>query len=62
VVSVLVDETGAVLETRLVQSAGRDVGHDGAALGAARSARYEPATKEGVRVTRWTTLRIPFKL
>jgi protein TonB len=62
VVSVLVDETGAVLEARLVQSASSEMGLDEAALGAARSARYEPATKDGVRVKMWTTLRIPFKL
>lgn len=60
--SVLVYETGAVLETRRVQSAGRDAGLDDAALGADRSARYEPETQEGVRVKMWTTLRIPFKL
>jgi protein TonB len=62
VVAVLVDETGEVAETRLVRGASRDVGLDEAALAAARSATFQPATKNGVRVKMWTTLRIPFRL
>lgn len=62
VVSVLVDENGAVTDARVVQRAARDVGFEEAALEAARSARYQPATKGGVRVKMWKTLRIPFRL
>jgi outer membrane biosynthesis protein TonB len=38
------------------------VGINEAALAAARTARFEPATKDGVRVKMWTTLRLPFRL
>jgi protein TonB len=62
VVSLLVDETGKVIDTRLVRRAARDVGLEEAALEAARKASYRPATKDGVRVKMWTTLRIPFQL
>ncbi|HLE85800.1 MAG TPA: energy transducer TonB, partial [Thermoanaerobaculia bacterium] len=62
VVSLLVDETGKVIDTRLVRRAARDVGLEEAALEAVRKASYRPATKDGVRVKMWTTLRIPFQL
>ena len=62
VVSLLVDETGRVVETRLVQGVREGVGLHQVALDAARRARYRPATKNGVRVRMWTTLRIPFRL
>ena len=62
VVSVLVDETGKVVDTRLVRGASRDVGLEEAALAAARDSTFQPATKNGVRVKMWTTLRIPFRL
>jgi protein TonB len=62
VVSVLVDETGKVADARIVRSATQDVGLEEAALAAARSASFQPATKDGVRVKMWTTLRIPFQL
>ncbi len=62
VVSVLVDETGKVTDTRVVQRPPQDMGLEEAALEAARSATYQPATKNGVRVKMWTTLRIPFRL
>jgi TonB family protein len=62
VISLLVDETGQVTDTRVVQRASQDVGLEEAALEAARSATYQPATKNGVRVKMWTTLRIPFRL
>ncbi len=62
VVSVLVDENGQVQETRMDEPIEQKVGINEAALSAARSARYKPATKEGVRVKMWTRLRIPFKM
>jgi TonB family protein len=62
VVSVLVDENGQVQDARLTEPIARKVGINEAALSAARSAHYKPATKEGVRVKMWTRLRIPFKL
>lgn len=62
VVSLLVDETGAVKEVRLQKGVNQNVGLNEAALEAARTARYRPAAKEGVRVKMWTTLKIPFQL
>jgi protein TonB len=62
VVSVLVDENGNVQDARLLEPIQQKVGINEAALAVAHSARYRPATKEGVRVKMWTRLRIPFKL
>lgn len=62
VLSLLVDETGRVTEARVLQGVRKGVGLNERALEAARRARYEPATKDGVKVKMWTTLRIPFRL
>ncbi len=62
VVSVLVDETGRVVDSRLDKRVRQDVGLNEAALDAARRARFRPATKNGVRVKMWTTISFPFKL
>lgn len=59
-IKVLVDERGRVLDVeRIGTKAG--FGFDEAALDAARRAVFQPATKEGVRVKMWTTLRVSFK-
>jgi TonB family protein len=60
-VRVLVDENGSVREAELI---GKKVGlgFDEAALDAARSARYNPATKNGVRVKMYVNLKIRFDL
>ena len=62
VVSVLVDENGQVQDVKIAEPIKQNVGLNEAALSAARSAHYKPATKDGVRVKMWTRLRIPFKL
>ncbi len=62
VLSLLIDETGRVIDTRVEQAVAQNVGINESALAAARSARFEPATKQGVRVKMWYQLRIPFKL
>ena len=62
VVSLLVDETGRVAETRLESGVSQNVGINEAAVGAAKSAVFSPATKAGVRVKMWYQLKIPFKL
>ncbi|MBZ0111878.1 MAG: TonB family protein [Thermoanaerobaculia bacterium] len=62
VVAALVDEKGEVIETRLVQGVKQNVGLNEAAEKAARSARFQPATIEGVRVQTWFNLSVPFKL
>ncbi len=61
VVSCLVDENGNVSETKLK---GREVGFgmDSEALAAAKTARFNPATKNGVRVKIWWDLPIKFTL
>jgi TonB family protein len=61
-VSVLVNEAGQVDEVRLVKGVTQNVGINEAAVRAARSARYRPATLSGVRVKTWTNLTIPFRL
>jgi TonB family protein len=61
-VAVLVDENGQVQDVRLVEPIKQKVGINEAAMAAARAVRYQPATKDGVRVKMWTRLRIPFKL
>ena len=62
VVAVLVDENGQVQEVRMAEPMKQNVGLNEVALSSARSARYKPATKDGVRVKMWTRLKIPFKL
>ncbi|HEX4953377.1 MAG TPA: TonB family protein [Thermoanaerobaculia bacterium] len=59
-VRALVDENGRV-ERAEVSGAKAGYGFDDAALAAARSARFDPATKGGVRVKMWTLLRITFQ-
>jgi TonB family protein len=62
VVAILVDENGHVEDVKVSESASQKVGLNEAAIAAARSAQYKPATKDGVRVKMWTRLKIPFKL
>ncbi len=57
---VLVDERGEVMQAeRMGPKAG--FGFDEAAIDAARRASFRPATKDGVRVKMWTSLRVSFK-
>lgn len=59
-IKVLVDENGRVVDAqRSGPKAG--FGFDEAALEAARRAQFNPATKEGVRVKMWYTLRVKFQ-
>ena len=59
-IKVLVDEKGRVLDAQRI-GAKAGFGFDESALDAARRATFQPATKEGVRVKMWTTLRVNFK-
>ncbi len=61
-VAVLVDENGAVSQARVTKPISQNVGLNEAALAAAKTARFRPATKDGVRVKVWTAIRFPFKL
>lgn len=60
--SVLVDENGNVIDVRILDRVPQNVGINEAAVAAARGAKYQPATKDGVRVRMWTNLRLPFRL
>ena len=63
VVSVLVSETGQVMETRILSGgSGRTAILNDAAVQAIRRSVFAPGTKDGVRVKSWTTVRIDFKL
>ncbi|HVT61062.1 MAG TPA: TonB family protein [Thermoanaerobaculia bacterium] len=62
VVSVLVDDQGQVEDARLLEGVVQSVGLNEAAVRVARSARFKPATKDGVKIKMWTRVRIPFKL
>ncbi len=59
-IKVLVDERGKVLDAERI-GAKAGFGFDEAALDAAQRAQFQPATKEGVKVKMWTTLRVSFK-
>ncbi|HEV8577998.1 MAG TPA: TonB family protein [Thermoanaerobaculia bacterium] len=59
-IKVLVDERGRVLDAELL-GAKAGFGFDEAALDAARRAVFQPATKDGIRVKMWRTMRVNFK-
>lgn len=60
--SLLVDEAGRVIETRLLEGVPRKVGINEVALAAAAKARFNPATKEGIRVKMWYEMVSRFEL
>ncbi len=62
VLSLLVDENGRVADVRVESGVSQNVGLNEAAVAAARTATFQPATKDGVRVKMWHQLKVPFKL
>ena len=60
-VAVLVDESGQVVEARLVEGLRQRVGLDEETLAAARRATFQPATKDGVPVKMWHELAVQFQ-
>jgi TonB family protein len=56
IVLVLVDEDGNVMETRLQQGIPSKTGVNQAVLDGVRTARFRPATKNGIPVKMWRTL------
>ncbi len=63
VISVLVSETGKVLDTRVISGLARGgFGINDAAQQTVRRWTFAPGMKDGVRVKAWTTVRIDFKL
>jgi protein TonB len=62
VLSVLVSETGKVLEVRVIRPVARPVGLNEAAEEIVRRSTFSSPTKDGVRVKAWTTVPVEFKL
>lgn len=62
ITSVLVSETGAVLEVRVLRGVTRAVGLNEAAQQAMRRSTFQPGSKDGVRVKAWVTVPVEFKL
>jgi len=60
--SVLVSESGQVLEVRVVRGVNRPVGLNEAAQQTMRRSSFSPATIDGVRVKSWVTVPVQFKL
>ena len=62
ITSVLVSETGAVLDVRVIRGVNAAVGLNEAAVQAMRRSSFAPATKDGVRVRSYITVPVEFKL
>ena len=60
--SVLVGETGKVLEVRVIRGINRPVGLNEAAEEIMRRSTFSAPTKDGVKVKSWTTVPVDFKL
>jgi TonB family protein len=58
----LVGIDGTVEEVRITRVEGREFGFEKATEEAIYKWRYKPATKNGVRVRVWVTIRVPFRL
>jgi TonB family protein len=58
----LVGTNGIVEDIRIVRVDPRGLGFEEATEAAVRKWRYKPATKLGVKVRMWVTIRVPFKL
>ena len=58
----LVGIDGTVEEVRITRVEGRDLGFEKATEEALYKWRYRPATKNGVKVRVWVTIRVPFRL
>lgn len=56
----LIGVNGSVEEIRITRVEGRNVGFEKATEDAIRKWRYRPATKDGVKVRMWVTIRVPF--
>ena len=60
--NVFVDEKGNVIDVQIVQGVGGRAGLNEAALESVKKRRYRPATKEGVPVKVWMSVRVRFEL
>ena len=62
VTSVLVSESGAVLDVKIIRGINRPVGLNEAAEQMMRRSSFAPGSKDGVRVKTWVTVPVEFKL
>ena len=58
----LVGIDGTVEEIKIIDCTRQGVGFEDAASDAVRQWRYRPATKNGVKVRMWITIRVPFRV
>jgi protein TonB len=61
-VEALVDEKGRVIDTKVVAPSGYRVGFEEAAVRQVKTRQYRPATKDGVPVKIWVSVRVKFTL
>ena len=59
---VLVGIDGGVEEVRILSSTRKGVGFEQSSEEAIMKWRFKPATKRGVKVRMWVSIRIPFRL
>ena len=57
----LVGTDGSVEEIRISSVSPKNVGFEAATENAIRNWRYKPATKKGVKVRMWVSIRVPFR-
>jgi protein TonB len=62
ITSVLVSETGAVMDVKVIRGANLPGGLADAAVQAMRRSTFAPGTKDGVRVKSYVTVPVDFKL
>jgi TonB family protein len=62
ITSVLVSETGGVIDVRVIRGVNPPVGLNEAAVQTMRRSTFAPATKDGVRVKSYLTVPVEFKL
>jgi protein TonB len=60
--NVLVDERGNVTDAQVSSGAGGKAGLNEAAIENVKRWKYRPATKDGVPVKVWTSVRVQFQL
>ena len=62
ITSVLVSETGGVIDVKVIRGVNPPVGLNEAAVQTMRRSTFAPATKDGVRVKSYLTVPVEFKL
>jgi TonB family protein len=62
ITSVLVSETGSVIDVKIIRGVNLPVGLNEAAVQTMRRSSFSPATKDGVRVKSYVTVPVEFKL